>query len=71
MRYLILFISMFFLILCIESVWVSYIIIKGFFIIHVEQPIYFSLKLILRILMGGIFFYLSLIFFWRFKKSSL
>ncbi len=68
MKYFILFVSIFFLLLSIESIWMSYVLIKGFLTVHIEQPIYFSTKLLVRVLMGGFFFYAAFLCFRRFNK---
>lgn len=68
MKYFILFVSIFFLLLSIESIWMSYVLIKGFLTVHIEQSIYFSTKLLVRVLMGGFFFYAAFLCFRRFNK---
>ncbi|EAQ6500159.1 hypothetical protein BA086_25300 [Salmonella enterica] len=71
MRYIILLVSILFLLLSIDSMLGVYLIAKGFIMVHIEQPFYFFMKLLLYFLMGILFFCMSFYYFKKYRRYKI
>lgn len=70
MKWLMLFAAVLFLLLSLDSMFGVYLIAWGLLTIHVEQPVYFSIKLLLYLLMCGGFLKISFLLFCKFLNFS-
>ncbi|EBI7703961.1 hypothetical protein B2E75_11720 [Salmonella enterica] len=69
MKYLIFFASALCFLLSIESMWIFYIIAKGSFWVHIEQPVHFFVKLLICFLMSCFFMFMAYFLFKKVKGS--